>query len=258
MKQSRRRRWRRGGDTDHKKAWLNIALQARTLSGGQKRALSVAIALTGGSRVVILDEPTSGPCQACLRSILDLSVVSDLLSVSGVGSLVLAPTHELSSLVTAGMDPFKRRHTWDLLLKHKQDRTIMLTTHFMDEADLLGDRIAIMAEGHLKCLGTPHFLKNRFGIGYHMTLVKGSGCNVPAITDLVSSFVPTAQFVSDIGAELTFILPKQYTQIFPEMFDSLETYRSRLGITSYGVSVTTMEEVFLKVRGAMVCADAAL
>ena len=52
------------------------------------------------------------------------------------------------------MDPEKRRHTWDLVLKHKQNRTILLTTHFMDEADLLGDRIAIMGEGRYCDLGT--------------------------------------------------------------------------------------------------------
>lgn len=82
--------------------------QARTLSGGQKRALSCVIALCGGSKVVVLDEPTSG------------------------------------------MDPYKRRHTWDLLLRHKAGRTILLTTHFMEEADLLGDRIAIMSAGKLR------------------------------------------------------------------------------------------------------------
>ena len=47
---------------------------------------------------------------------------------------------------TAGMDPAARRSTWDLLLKYKQDKTIILTTHHMDEADLLGDRIGIMAK----------------------------------------------------------------------------------------------------------------
>ena len=48
------------------------------------------------------------------------------------------------------MDPFKRRHTWELLLRYKMGRTILLTTHFMDEADLLCDRIAILADGKLR------------------------------------------------------------------------------------------------------------
>lgn len=58
---------------------------------------------------------------------------------------------------TSGMDPSARRSTWDLLQAEKAGRTILLTTHFMEEADLLGDRIAIMASGHVQCCGTNHF-----------------------------------------------------------------------------------------------------
>ena len=47
------------------------------------------------------------------------------------------------------MDPAARRSTWDLLLKYKKDKTIVLTTHHMDEADLLGDRIGIMGKVRL-------------------------------------------------------------------------------------------------------------
>lgn len=75
------------------------------MSGGQKRKLSVAIAMIGNSKIVLLDEPTSG---------MDLSA---------------------------------RRRLWEMLKKNKQGRIVILTTHYMDEADILGDRIAIMAEG---------------------------------------------------------------------------------------------------------------
>uniref|UniRef100_A0A3B5BFF2 ABC transporter domain-containing protein n=1 Tax=Stegastes partitus TaxID=144197 RepID=A0A3B5BFF2_9TELE len=95
--------------------------RSKTLSGGMKRKLSIGIALIGDSKVVMLDEPTSG------------------------------------------MDPSARRATWDLLQGEKRGRTILLTTHFMDEADLLGDRIAIMAGGELQCCGSPLFLKNKYG-----------------------------------------------------------------------------------------------
>jgi ATP-binding cassette, subfamily A (ABC1), member 3 len=50
----------------------------------------------------------------------------------------------------SGMDPAARRALWDVLIQEKKGRTILLTTHFMDEADILGDRIAIMADGDLK------------------------------------------------------------------------------------------------------------
>ena len=94
---------------------------------------------------------------------------------------------------TAGVDPYSRRAIWDLLIKYKPGRTIILTTHFMDEADLLGDRIAIINCGkyvvdltctfmnsllypvpRLVCCGSSLFLKSLYGIGYYLTLVKGS------------------------------------------------------------------------------------
>ena len=71
---------------------------------------------------------------------------------------------------TSGMDPSARRFTLDLLQQQKQGRIILLTTHFTDEADILGDRIAIMAEGNMKCCGSSLFLKNKYGLGYHMAL----------------------------------------------------------------------------------------
>ena len=58
---------------------------------------------------------------------------------------------------TSGMDALSRRSIWDLLQKSKSGRTVVLTTHFMEEADLLGDRIAIMAEGKLACCGSSLF-----------------------------------------------------------------------------------------------------
>jgi ABC-type multidrug transport system ATPase subunit len=55
-----------------------------------------------------------------------------------------------------------------MLTKYKKNRIIILTTHYMDEADILGDRIGIMVNGKLTCLGTSLFLKNKFGVGYHL------------------------------------------------------------------------------------------
>lgn len=64
---------------------------------------------------------------------------------------------------TSGLDPAARRALWDLLQAEKHGRTTLLTTHFMDEADLLGDRIAIMAGGELQCCGSSFFLKKKYG-----------------------------------------------------------------------------------------------
>uniref|UniRef100_A0A2R8N2T9 ATP binding cassette subfamily A member 3 n=1 Tax=Callithrix jacchus TaxID=9483 RepID=A0A2R8N2T9_CALJA len=178
---------------------------SRFLSGGTRRKLSIGIALIAGSKVLMLDEPTSG------------------------------------------MDAISRRAIWDLLQQQKRDRTIVLTTHFMDEADLLGDRIAIMAKGELQCCGSPLFLKQKYGAGYHMTLVKEPHCNPEGISQLVHHHVPNATLESSAGAELSFILPRESTHRFEGLFAKLEKKQKELGIASFGASVTTMEEVFLRV-----------
>ena len=82
---------------------------------------------------------------------------------------------------TAGVDPYARRQIWELLLKYKQGRTILLSTHHMDEADILGDRIAIVSSGQLKCCGSSLFLKSFYGEGYHLIIVKK-----PSDDDIVS------------------------------------------------------------------------
>ncbi len=64
---------------------------------------------------------------------------------------------------TSGMDPEARREIWDFLGEIKRGKTIVLTTHFMEEADALGDRIAIMAAGRVKSYGTSMFLKKAYG-----------------------------------------------------------------------------------------------
>lgn len=180
---------------------------AKYLSGGQKRKLSVGIAIIGDPKIIILDEPT------------------------------------------AGVDPYSRRQMWSFLQSRRHGKVILLTTHFMDEADILADRKAVISKGKLRCCGSSLFLKNKFGIGYHLTLVlEGSG-RTTAIERLVTSHVAKAEKARRHGRELSFILPHNSVENFAPLFSAIEqeikTRRSRLGISSYGVSMTTLEEVFL-------------
>uniref|UniRef100_A0A8C2D8D4 ATP-binding cassette, sub-family A (ABC1), member 2 n=1 Tax=Cyprinus carpio TaxID=7962 RepID=A0A8C2D8D4_CYPCA len=194
----------------------------QTLSGGMKRKLSVAIAFVGGSRAVILDEPT------------------------------------------AGVDPYARRAIWDLILKYKQGRTILLSTHHMDEADLLGDRIAIISHGKLKCCGSPLFLKSTYGDGYKLTLVKKqsdshtsiqspassiSPCSESRVTQFIRQYLASCLLVSDSNTELSYVLPSEAVKkgCFERLFQALEQSLDSLALTSFGVMDTTLEEVFLKV-----------
>ena len=64
------------------------------------------------------------------------------------------------------MDPVTRRYVWDIIEDAKRGRAIILTTHSMEEADILSDRIGIMAKGRLRCIGTSIRLKSKFGTGF--------------------------------------------------------------------------------------------
>lgn len=147
---------------------------------------------------------------------------------------------------SSGMDPAARRALWDVLQSEKKGRTILLSTHFMDEADILGDRIAIMAGGHLKCCGSSFFLKKRFGTGYHLICVKGE-CSSADVTELLRKYIPNIEIESDIGSELSYQLPGELVDVFKDLLAELEDSKESLGLLSYGVSLTTLEEVFMKV-----------
>lgn len=72
--------------------------------------------------------------------------------------------------VSSGVDPVSRRRIWDILLSFRSTHTIILTTHFLDEAELLADNIAILSKGVLQAEGTPTDLKTRFGNGYQIRI----------------------------------------------------------------------------------------
>ncbi|XP_043210384.1 ATP-binding cassette sub-family A member 2-like [Amphibalanus amphitrite] len=265
-------------------------LDVRHLSGGQRRKLSVAIAFLGGSRCIVLDEPT------------------------------------------AGVDPHSRRAIWRLIAKYKHGRTILLCTHHMEEADMLSNRIAIVADGRVRCVGSPMFLRRQLGADYHLHVVRtvptsshgeeqneltsspregeegvtsspGEGeegtqtasLATPAITNVTESSPEvtksppgvtevtgatshpqkTEDSAVDSNAasvlsllrrrcagvrllrtsahELHFLLPPVAGagaaaggSGLPELLEELQRHGRRLGVTSYGLQTTSMEDVFLR------------
>lgn len=120
------------------------------------------------------------------------------------------------------MDTSSRRFVWEMMKNNKADRIIILTTHFMDEADFLGDRIAIMSSGELKCCGSSLFLKNKFGIGYNLIIVKKTTEKIPQIHEFVTSYIPHAQVLSDVSAEISFQLPLNSLGIFKDLFKEMD------------------------------------
>ncbi len=168
-----------------------LKAKAKTLSGGQKRKLQLAMMFVGGSRVCCVDE------------------------------------------VSSGLDPLSRRKIWDILLAERGARTIVLTTHFLDEADLLSDHIAILSKGTLKAEGSAVELKHKLGGGYrvHIYNVPG-GIPAPEIEGVPRKVLydQTVYNVTDSAQAARFI-----------------TELERQGIRDYQVNGPTIEDVFLKV-----------
>lgn len=201
--------------------------RAGTFSGGMKRRLSVGISSIGNPRVIFMDEPTTG------------------------------------------LDPLSRRKVWNLIEMLKKDKIIVLTTHLMDEADVLSDRIGIMAFSRLWCLGDSIALKSRFGFGYHLHITADLN-RIEDIKQLVHEKIPNAQHLNTGGNDelaaashgnLHFVVNSDqvdelgrfchYIESLPhDTSDDATTEGNSvnsLGIRDWGLSNTTLEEVFHRV-----------
>ncbi|KAK5046506.1 hypothetical protein LTR84_008309 [Exophiala bonariae] len=165
--------------------------QSKTLSGGQKRKLQLAMMFTGGSRVCCIDE------------------------------------------VSSGLDPLSRRKIWDILLAERGDRSIILTTHFLDEAELLADHIAILSKGSLKASGTSVELKHKLGSGYRVHVYKThGGVDLPDYDDI--------DHISQRDQTVYQLTNSEQTASFLGRIEAA-------GVFEYQVNGPTIEDVFLKV-----------
>ncbi|KAL6970758.1 ATP-binding cassette sub- A member 2 [Sarracenia purpurea var. burkii] len=190
-------------------------------SGGMKRRLSVAIALIGDPKLVILDEPTTG------------------------------------------MDPITRRHVWDIIENAKKGRAIILTTHSMEEADILGDRIGIVAKGTLRCIGTSIRLKSKFGSGL-ITNVSFSETTTDAAKschEALKNFFK--QNLGVVPKEETkyfqsYVIPNNKESLLTNFFAELQAREREFGIADIQLGLTTLEEVFLNVAKKAALENAAV
>jgi ABC-type multidrug transport system ATPase subunit len=148
---------------------------------------------------------------------------------------------------TTGMDPVSRRQVWDLIERVKHERITVLTTHSMEEADVLGDRIGIMKKGRFICLGTGLHLKNKFGTGYRVVVVMEGGKPIQAIIDRFCQQLDGTVVMESDNLTVKFNIPRSCINQLPSFFEQLENDRDRLGVADIQLSLTTLEEVFLSV-----------
>ena len=206
---------------------------AKNLSAGQRRKLSIAISLIGGSKVIFLDEPSSG------------------------------------------MDITSRRNLWDILKRQSEQKIIILTTHYMEEASVLGKRIGIINAGKMKCIGTPLFLIERFGKFMSLNITKEADAENQKIVDFIKERSPDMEY-EILSEEIMFRIPKENTNDYGsddhlvlsknstpkkskgnnssknsidlrKFFDELDKNLNALKIKSYSASMPTLEDVFLNV-----------
>lgn len=130
---------------------------------------------------------------------------------------------------TSGLDPLSRRAIWALLLRYRTGRTIIFTTHFLDEVDVLADQIVVLTDGGVKCQGSPAELNSQHGSGYKV-IVPDDGLQ-PVINTPWQSTTHQGQLVCTVPDSLTATrLARAYVEN---------------GVTDISISGSQFEDVFL-------------
>ncbi|KAI9026752.1 hypothetical protein DFJ74DRAFT_604379 [Hyaloraphidium curvatum] len=144
---------------------------------------------------------------------------------------------------TTGMDPVNRRHVWSFVEAFKKGRVIVLTTHSMEEADVLGDKIAIMAHGRLRAIGSSIRLKSKFGTGYRVSVVTDADeANLKRVQALMLAEAPGLKLEDDSAGALIFNLATEDMDQIPGLVNYLDSDPDGV-IKAWGLSQTTLEEV---------------
>lgn len=152
---------------------------------------------------------------------------------------------------TTGLDLGNRMHLWGVIEKLKKNRCVFLTTHSMEEADRLADKIAILAIGRLRAIGTSQRLKKRFGAGYHIQVVTDSS-QIDTVKTTISKIAPTASLTtSETTGNLSYNVEAARLDALQKIFQYLETESEDKGrteplIQDWSISQTTLEEVFVR------------
>ena len=207
---------------------MNILDKSETLScnlsEGMRRRLSVGIAFIGDSKVVVLDEPTSG------------------------------------------VDPRSRKDIWRLISQYKEGRTILVSTHYMDEAEALCDKIIILDQGQMVETGTSKELQSRHGLDLKLEIQTEVSTEVSSVTSRVSTPSSLVSSNNRIDEHVSSLCPtirrdgsashrkRVYTlpskdlkdlSLYQKLFAVLENEKEILNIKSFSISSPSLEDIFL-------------
>ncbi|RNA01708.1 ATP-binding cassette sub-family A member 3 [Brachionus plicatilis] len=189
-------------------AFLNleeyISKRAKNLSGGTKKRLSIAMALIGDPKIIILDEPSSG------------------------------------------IDSKNRRQLWNIIQKFKLNKTIIISTHYLQEADYLSDKIGILNKGSLKCYGNPKYLKSNFCQGYKLVVKKSENFNEIVLRNIIELFDENYLIEANYHNEISLYVNISSSHEIYQFLKNIEDNNIYIGYESYSISSPTLEEVFLR------------
>ena len=148
---------------------------------------------------------------------------------------------------STGLDPSSRRLLWDVIKNARKNKAVVLTTHSMEEAEALCDRLGIFVNGRLQCVGNPKDLTARFG-GYLSFTITTPAHQEALAAGVVKSMAPNARLVYALSGTQKYELPLSEVAV-DGVFKKMEEVklRNEVEVLDWGVSNATLEEVFIKI-----------
>ncbi|EFJ52407.1 hypothetical protein VOLCADRAFT_79211 [Volvox carteri f. nagariensis] len=145
---------------------------------------------------------------------------------------------------STGLDPASRRNLWDVVRANKDGRAIILTTHSMEEAEILCDRLGIFVDGQLVCIGNPREITSRYAGYLVFTITVGPG-HEDAAKAFVAHMSPNSRLTYALGGTFKYELPTADVSL-SAVFDAMATAKTQMQVLDWGVANATLEEVFIK------------
>jgi ABC-type multidrug transport system ATPase subunit len=127
---------------------------------------------------------------------------------------------------------------------NKDGRAIILTTHSMEEAEILCDRLGIFVDGQLVCIGNPREITSRYAGYLVFTITVGPG-HEDAAKALVLHMTPNARLTYELGCTLKYELPTTDISL-SGVFAAMAAAKPQMQVLDWGVANATLEEVFIK------------
>jgi ABC-type multidrug transport system ATPase subunit len=150
---------------------------------------------------------------------------------------------------STGLDPANRRLLWDCIKRAKASRTMLLTTHSMEEASFLCDRLTIFVAGEMQCVGAPKTLTMRYAGIYNITVTTASANQMTEVNTIIASLCPSFHLTYSLATTSKYELPADKVTL-EQIFARMLAARAAGTITSWGVSSATLEDAFIKISQA--------